>query len=76
MKFYISSEVQYLSEDLLKKEKIFFLQQGTEKKKFERKRALKYRKIVCACTDSGFKRQSCTGDDKFFKSGFPNSVWI
>lgn len=70
MKFYISSEVLYLSEDLLKKEKIFFLQQGTEKKKFERKRALKYRKIVCVCTDSGFKRRSFKEYDKDFKSGF------
>lgn len=70
MKFYISSEELFLSEDLLKKEKIFFLQQGTEKKKFKRKRALKYREIVCVCTDSGFKRRSFKDDDKDFKSGF------
>lgn len=70
MKFYISSEVLYLSEDLLKKREDLFLQQGTEKKKFERKRALKYRKIVCVCTDSGFKRRSFKDDDKDFKSGF------
>lgn len=53
-----------------KKEKIFFLQQGTEKKKFKRKRAHKYWKIVCACTDSGFKRRSFKEYDKDFKSGF------
>lgn len=71
MKFYISSEVLYLSEDLLKKREDLFLQQGTEKKKkFKRKRALKYRKIVCVCTDSGFKRRSFKDDDKDFKSGF------
>lgn len=70
MKFYISSEELFLSEDLLKKGRSFFLQQGTEKKKFKRKCALKYRKIVCVCTDFGFKRQSFKDDDKDFKSGF------
>lgn len=71
MKFYISSEVLFLSEDLLKKKRrSFFMQQGTEKKKFKRKRAHKYWKIVCVCTDSGFKRRSFKEYDKDFKSGF------
>lgn len=71
MKFYISSEVLFfIRRSSQKIEKIFFLQQSTEKKKFERKLALKYRKIVCVCTDSGFKRRSFKDDDKDFKSVF------